>query len=305
MRTRWLRIVPAVACCLFVLAGAASAIDMNVVAKDTASAAAEHPPRMQAVIIDSAGSQLYGIVYIAEGAGPHPTVFLLHGFPGNEKMLDLAQVLRRAGFNTVFFGYRGAWGSEGDFSYKNCIEDAVRAVKWIQEPENAKRLRVKADDIIVMGHSMGGFVTMNVAKQLKDVKKYVYFSGWNMGSSITRILAGGAEAKANRLKGLAASAAPLKGTGPEKLFDEMASMKDTHNLLDYVPDLAGKKFLLVGAKRDTSCPMEYDHTPLYEALKKAYPGDVDELVVDDDHVYSATRVEVTEGVLKWLGKLGY
>ena len=39
-------------------------------------------------------------------------VLLLHGFPGNEKNLDLAQDLRADGFNVLFFHYRGAWGSE-------------------------------------------------------------------------------------------------------------------------------------------------------------------------------------------------
>lgn len=57
-----------------------------------------------------------GLIYIASGAGPHPTVILLHGYPGNEKNLDLAQSLRREGWNVLFFHYRGAWGSEGEFS---------------------------------------------------------------------------------------------------------------------------------------------------------------------------------------------
>jgi len=60
---------------------------------------------------DDAGSN--AIVYEAQGAGPHPTVVLLHGFPGNEKNLVLAQALRRAGWNVVFFHYRGSWGSGG------------------------------------------------------------------------------------------------------------------------------------------------------------------------------------------------
>ncbi len=36
------------------------------------------------------------MAYIPAGAGPHPTVVLLHGLPGNEKNLDLAQAMRRA-----------------------------------------------------------------------------------------------------------------------------------------------------------------------------------------------------------------
>ena len=55
---------------------------------------------------------LYGIAYLPSGEGPHPCVLLLHGFPGNEKNLDLAQTLRRAGCAVVQFHYRGCWASD-------------------------------------------------------------------------------------------------------------------------------------------------------------------------------------------------
>ena len=73
------------------------------------------PPALLELTIDSHGSNLGGIMYKANGPGPHPTVILLHGFPGNEKNLDVAQSLRRAGFNVIFYHYRGAWGSEGKY----------------------------------------------------------------------------------------------------------------------------------------------------------------------------------------------
>jgi pimeloyl-ACP methyl ester carboxylesterase len=45
--------------------------------------------------IPSHGAKMYSVIYIASGAGPHPTVLMLHGFPGNEKNLDLAYSIRR------------------------------------------------------------------------------------------------------------------------------------------------------------------------------------------------------------------
>ena len=44
---------------------------------------------------------MYSVIYIASGPGPHPTVLMLHGFPGNEKNLDLAYSFRRAGWNVL------------------------------------------------------------------------------------------------------------------------------------------------------------------------------------------------------------
>ena len=54
------------------------------------------PPAIRELSFDSHGKRLNGLIYLANGPGPHPTVVLLHGYPGNEKNLDLAQSLRRA-----------------------------------------------------------------------------------------------------------------------------------------------------------------------------------------------------------------
>ena len=86
----------------------------------------------------SEGAHLNAVAYLAAGAGPHPTVLLLHGFPGNERNLDLAQAIRRAGWNVFFFHYRGAWGSGGEFSFGNALED-VRAV--IRSEEHTSELQ--------------------------------------------------------------------------------------------------------------------------------------------------------------------
>ena len=62
-----------------------------------------YPPVLHELLIPSHDVMLSGIMLGANGTGPHPTVLLLHGFPGNEKNLDLAQSLRRAGYNCLCF----------------------------------------------------------------------------------------------------------------------------------------------------------------------------------------------------------
>ena len=89
---------------------------------------------------------------VANGKGPHPTVILLHGYPGNEKNLDLAQSLRRAGYNVVFLHYRGAWGSQGDYSIGGQADDVAAVLGYVRE--NADRLRAvrvlaRAEDVEV------------------------------------------------------------------------------------------------------------------------------------------------------------
>jgi predicted alpha/beta-fold hydrolase len=64
---------------------------------------------MTVLHIPSHGLPINGVVYQAAGAGLHPTIVICHGLPGNEKNLDLAQAVRRAGWNAVTFNYRGSW----------------------------------------------------------------------------------------------------------------------------------------------------------------------------------------------------
>src|ERR1700694_2402048 len=78
---------------------------------------AAHPAKMTVLHIPSHGVLINGIAYQPAGAGLHPTLVICHGLPGNEKNLDLAQAVRRAGWNVITFNYRGSWGSPGGYPF--------------------------------------------------------------------------------------------------------------------------------------------------------------------------------------------
>lgn len=124
---------------------------------------AKAPAASEVLHIPSGGVQINGLAYMAAGAGPHPTVVIAHGLPGNEKNLDLAQAIRRSGWNAVTFNYRGSWGSPGAFSFTGNVEDAKAVLAYLRDPANAQRLRVDPRRLVIMGHSMGGWVTSQVA----------------------------------------------------------------------------------------------------------------------------------------------
>jgi predicted alpha/beta-fold hydrolase len=69
---------------------------------------AAHPAGIKAFIIPAQDGAMNAVLYRAAGEGPHPTLLLLHGFPGNEQNLDLAQAARRAGWNVLTLHYRGS-----------------------------------------------------------------------------------------------------------------------------------------------------------------------------------------------------
>jgi uncharacterized protein len=68
------------------------------------------PASMEEIAIKSHGARINGLIYLAAGAGTHPIVIFLHGYPGNERNLDLAQAVRRAGYNALYIDYRGNFG---------------------------------------------------------------------------------------------------------------------------------------------------------------------------------------------------
>ena len=113
------------------------------------------PSGIEELQINSSGSTIFGFEYIANGPGPHPTVLMLHGLPGNERNLDLAQNLRRAGYNVIYFNYRGSWGSKGTFSFSNSLKDVDAVLDYITDGSNIGRMRIDTNQIALFGHSMG------------------------------------------------------------------------------------------------------------------------------------------------------
>jgi len=102
----------------------------------------EFPAAAEAPDVMSHGARLNAVFYIASGRGPHPAVLLMHGFPGNDKNLDLAYAIRRAGWNVLIPHYRGSWGSTGTFSFTNAIEDTQAAIQFLRDAENVKKYRM-------------------------------------------------------------------------------------------------------------------------------------------------------------------
>jgi len=136
------------------------------------------------LFIPSANSQLAGLIYRANGVQKHPTLLLLHGYPGNERNLDMAQVVRAHGWNVIYFNYRGSWGSAGNFSFKNCVEDVVNVVSFCKKYQDS--LKIDTSNIVLFGHSMGGWVCLKALQQA-GIKKGFALSTWNIGAGFKNV----------------------------------------------------------------------------------------------------------------------
>ena len=128
-----------------------------------------NPAVMATMRIPSHGVDLNALMYIAPGAGPHPVVILLNGYPGNERNLDIAQAIRRDGWNVLTFNYRGSWGTSGAFSLMHCAEDASAAIAFLRSPAYAAQLRTDPKRIVLIGHSIGGSLAVYAAARSRSV----------------------------------------------------------------------------------------------------------------------------------------
>ncbi len=155
---------------LFVFTGTMVVAQSNqLVLKDLAWDPAAPAGSLDLPIISNGSALAGGMMYTPNGKGKHPTLILLHGFPGNQKDFDVAQVVRAHGWNVIYFNYRGSWGSRGKFSFENCVEDVTNVVAWCNQYQDS--LKIDTSNIALFGHSMGGFVCLKVLEQLPQIKK--------------------------------------------------------------------------------------------------------------------------------------
>src|SRR4030095_2524350 len=91
------------------------------------------PAGMNELFIPSGDATVAGLIYRANGVQKHPTLIMLHGYPGNERNLDIAQVVRAHGWDVIYFDYRGSWGSGGQFSFANCVQDVANVVAFCKK----------------------------------------------------------------------------------------------------------------------------------------------------------------------------
>ncbi|HEX4227392.1 MAG TPA: alpha/beta fold hydrolase [Bryobacteraceae bacterium] len=261
-----------------------------------------NPASMQTFQIPSHGALLNAFVYVAAGAGPHPAVILLHGFPGNERNLDLAQDIRRAGWDVLYFDYRGSWGSPGDFSFSHAIEDTAAATAYLRAPATVKLLRLDPARIVLIGHSMGGFMAVQGAAADPAIIGLGTISAADLGGRIPQPLPMDREQTALQAlsHGYAREGmAPLSGCTPEGLAHETLAHIAQWRFLAKVEALKSRPALIVTSDDG----LAQNNDAFAAALRSAGDTHVTTIHFETDHSYSDQRTALSTAVLQWLGTL--
>lgn len=251
-----------------------------------------HPAAMTVLHIPSHGLAINGIVYSPPGTGPYPTLVICHGLPGNEKNLDLAQAVRRAGWNAVTFNYRGSWGSPGVFSFAQNLDDAASVLAYLREPKNAAALRVDPKRLAIAGHSMGGWVAALTAGRDHDLIGAVMISAADFG------LLGGMPHR-ELVAVMADNMEALAGVTAESMADEVQLHADEFKLRNAAAGLA--RIPLLALTSDDGLGPQTD--AFVKAVRASGATQLTAVHMATDHGWSDHRIALESVIIDWLASL--
>ncbi|WP_312165748.1 alpha/beta fold hydrolase [Phenylobacterium sp.] len=249
----------------------------------------DRPAHLLQVRYHTGGVQVPARFFTAGGQGPHPTVLLLHGFPGTELNLDLARAIQRAGWNVLAIHYRGVWGAPGQFSFGHTIEDARAALAWLRHPFNSSQ--VDATRLVVLGHSMGGFDTVMLGDE--PVAGFVVISAADLGGMAAQL--GDPTGLAEALMGLTDDASFTNAT-PAALADEILANAEAWDWRRNAAEMAGRPALIISSD-DGAEPADQAVADAIEAAGGPAPTRVR---FPTDHSYNDHRIALQSAVVRWL-----
>ena len=252
------------------------------------------PAHNQQLLIPSHGVGMNALLLVTGGKGPHPTVILMHGLPGNERNLDLAQAIRRAGWDVLTFTYRGAWGSPGDFSIANAMEDTAAALEFARSADGA-RFGIDTRNIVLAGHSMGGATAFMTAASATGLDGLILIDAWNIAGKTSR----GADTREALAKGFDDFGNSLHGATPESVAGEVVAKRAQWNLVAAAPRLSSLPILTVTAKYG----LAEENAPTTAAIRQSGNRQVTAIEMDTDHSFGDHRVALSAAVVGWLQAL--
>jgi uncharacterized protein len=240
--------------------------------------------------IPSQGVAINGVAYLPPGAGPHPILVICHGLPGNEKNLDLAQAVRRAGWTAITFNYRGSWGSPGNFSFEGSLVDTEAVLAYLKDPKTVSSLHLDPHRIVIAGHSMGGAMTALAASRDHALAGAVMISAWDMASAASdpQLVADMAD-DMETLAGVTADSmvSDLRAHASEFSFPAAANALADTPLLVLTSDDGGAE----------------GSDALVRAIRAKGGRHVTTMHAATDHGWSDRRIELQSDVITWLKQL--
>lgn len=256
-----------------------------------------HPASNFPFTIPVGTGAMNAMLYTASGDAPHPTVLLLHGFPGNEQNLDLAQAARRAGWNVLTMHYRGTWGSAGSFSFAGAAEDTRAALKFLREAGADQKNGIDPTRIAIVGHSMGGIMAADAAADDPTVMGLFLVDPWDMSADGKTIdTPAGTKAWHDEM---VVDQPALSGTDEATLAAELRSSVTRFDLTKRLTAYGNRPLDIISAERGGGP----GNAIILKAVQRSTNPSATGETWPTDHSFNDRRIALSERLVAWLANL--
>ncbi len=250
------------------------------------------------VKIPTGGVKIDGMFFRATGATARPVLIYLHGLPGFTGDLDLPLPVSQAGWNVLTLHYRGSWGSPSDYSYAHQVEDAIAAMAFVRDPENARTYSIDSRRIALAGHSTGGLLAMIAAANTPHLAGLVLISASDdAAESVNQYKDGSARAALNQRA--TPCAAPLSGCTNQGLDLEVLNHASSWTFAALAPHLTKLPILMVTCND----PYAPENDALENALVSQGAAAPVRVRLNTGHAYADQRPALASAVTDWLQKI--
>ena len=238
------------------------------------------------VSFDSDGHRLLGRMYRPNKPGRFPAVAICHGYPGDNKNMDLAEELALNGIVTLIFYYRGAWGSEGNYSLKGLESSARDAVDFlISSPI------VDTDRVGIIGYSMGAIpLTAKLASDPR-LKAGVFLAP----VADLSLYATGERLEAATAIFVRMGQGKLRGLSAEDMKTEFPWLLENQNPVDLIKKVGAPLLFVVGSEDQEAIPELC--RALFEAANEPKEWT---LIEGANHDFSEHRIPLIDVITGWL-----
>lgn len=198
----------------------------------------------------TAGHMLRGNIYNYDGCAENRLVIFDHGFGGGHlSYMREIEMLCRHGYRVLSYDHTGCMTSGGESpngmaQSLSDLNDCINAVK--------SDARFAGTDISVMGHSWGGFSTLNIAALHPDISHVVVLSGFVSVKDLVDSYFGGI------MKGYRRAVMALEESSNPKFvnYNAVQTLRDTK-----------AKVLLIYSENDKLCSKKH-----YDILRTGLEG---------------------------------
>ena len=180
--------------------------------------------------------------------------------------------------------------------FRSAAEDAHTALAFLRDTANVAKYRIDTANIVVAGHSMGGFMAADAAADDAKVAGLFLIDPWDIGATAAAIQT------PDGLKWWKEEAQsdlpPLAGTSYDALTSEITGNAERFDLRSRVIAFGNRPMAVVGAERGIGEPVR----AVAAAAQSVAPSTV-VAIMPTDHSFSDKRIALADMLLRFLDRV--